>query len=278
MSKPKVGIVIVNYNGKALLKDCLNSIRKNTNSPDYEIVVVDNASIDGSLEMLKKQFKEVAVIRTKENLGFPKANNLGTKYLLKEYRPDYFYFLNNDTKVTKNWLVEAIKVSKEHNADLVTSKQLDFDGNPCKIIGKINFLGVTYYYGDTIREVEWANGATFLLTKKVIEEIGFLDEKYSPAYYEESDFEMRAKGRGFKIFYAPKSLVYHKGGQTSKNIKSDYITYVFYRNRIRFFFKYYPKWFFLPRFFFDVFKAIKEGRVRSLFKAYKDGINLMNKK
>jgi O-antigen biosynthesis protein len=269
-----VGIVIVNYNGKDFLRNCLESIKKNTSQINYKIVVVDNGSSKKELFFLRKNFKEVEVIKNSKNLGFPKANNQGCKFLLKKYDLSHLYFLNNDTLVTSGWLNEALLVSSKYNASMVASKQIDFEGNLCKTVGKIKFLGVSYYFGNKIKEVEWANGAALLVKKEVFRDVGFLNEIYSPAYYEETDFEKRARDKGHKIFYAPNSIVYHKGGATTSNNKSFYSS-IFYRNRIIFFLKNYSVLFFLPRFFLDVSKSLIGGRFKNMFMAYREGLKLL---
>ena len=274
MKKSKVCVIIVNFNNKNLLKDCLDSIKKNTKYIGFKVIVVDNGSNDGSKEILKNEFKWVDLIKNKENLGFPKANNIGTEYALKRYKPDYVYFLNNDTKVIKGWLTEAVEVAeKDNKIGLVASKQVNFQGQPIKSAGWIKSFGVKYYFRNKIREVGWVNGACLLIKKEVIEKIGLLDEEYSPAYYEETDFEKRALNKGYKIFYAPKSIVYHKGGETSKKLNQDIIFYTFYKNRARFFLKHFPIYYFFPRIILDIFKSLKSKKLPLLLKAYKDGRN-----
>jgi GT2 family glycosyltransferase len=272
-----VGIVIVNFNGRDYLKDCLYSIKENTQNIDYKIVVVDNGSSDDSISFLKQNYPNISIIANKENTGFPVANNQGTKYLFNRFNPDYFYFLNNDTKVTPGWLTEVIRVSKKHNAALVTSKQIDYNGLPCKIAGWIKFTGAKYYMGNEDKQVGWVNGATLLVKKEIIERIGYLNENYSPAYYEETEWEKRITNAGYKIYYSPKSIVYHKGMGTSKKVfRTEEMNYYFYRNRIMFFLRYYPKIFFLPRFLLDVAKCIIQRKTKLLFKAYNDGMNILN--
>ena len=276
--KDLTSIVIVNYNGKDLLKNCTDSIRKHTKKGTYNIVIFDNGSKDGSLKLLKKA-EDIHIIKNNSNLGFPKANNKGTEYTLKKFNPKYIYFLNNDTLVTPNWLTEVIKVAEtEEDIGIVSAKQLDFQGKPTNSLGWINMFGVKYHHGNEIKEVGWANGACLLVKSTVFKKIGLLDEEYSPAYYEETDFEKRATDAGFKIMYAPKSVVYHKGGATSATINQDAIFETFYKNRIRFFLKNHSWFYFIPRFFLDLFKAIKKGKGRLLMKSYKIGLDSLKKK
>lgn len=277
--KDLTSIVIVNYNGKKFLKNCIDSIRKHTKKGTYNIVIVDNGSKDGSLKDIKKS-KDIHLIKNKSNMGFPKANNQGTAYALKKFNPEYVYFLNNDTLVTSHWLKEAINVAEmDRNIGIVSAKQFNFEGNHYrKSLGWIKMWGVKYYHGTEIKELGWVNGACILVRSSVFKKIGLLDEEYSPAYYEETDFEKRANDAGFRIMYAPKSVVYHKGGGSATTFSQDALFELFYKNRIRFFIKNYSWFYFIPRFFQDFSKALKTGRVRLLIKSYKKGLNSLKKK
>ena len=269
---------MVNYNGGDYLKNSIDSVRKNTKKGTYKIILIDNNSMDGSLKSVKEA-PDLHIIKNDSNSGFSKGNNQGIKYALKKFNPKYFYLLSNDTLVNPNWLSESIDVA-ETNKDIgiVAPRQLDFEGKPTNSIGWIKRWGVKYHQGDKIKEIGWANGACFLVKTTLFEKIGLLDEGYSPAYYEETDFDKRAIDAGFKILYAPKSIVYHKGGGSSTTFSQDRIFEVFYKNRIRFFLKHYSWFYFLPRIFLDFFKALKKGRVRLLFKSYRRGfLSLKNK-
>ncbi len=270
--KSLIVIIILTWNRKNMLRDCLNSIKKNTYYKNYKIVVVDNNSTDGSAEMVKKQFKEVNVIKRKKNKGFSEAYNIAVKYASKKYNPDYFFFLNNDTKVTKNWLGNLIKVSKSSDGSIFGCNQLSFQKKQKQITaGWIRPFGTKYYHGKQIKEVNWVSDASSLVKKEVFEKIGFFDEGLS-FYYEETDFERRAVKNGFKIIYVPNSIILHKGGATSKDFDKDFLFYVFHKNRMRCFLKNFPIYYLLPRILYDFFKAIKLKKVFLLLKAYKEGI------
>jgi GT2 family glycosyltransferase len=242
--KIKVCIIILNWNGREFLKNCLNSIKKNVSFKNYKVIVVDNGSKDGSQNMIKKRFKEVDLIENKKNNGFSGGNNQGMKHALKKYDPCYVYLLNNDTLVEKNWLEEAIKCAEsKKEIGIVGSKQLTFDRRPAISAGWIRLLGIKYYYGNQEKEVNWVSGAGFLIKKEVLEKIGFLDEIYNPVYYEETDLEKRAILAGFKVIHCPKSIFLHKGGV---DVKSNKIPdkALFYRNRLIYFFRYYQRYIF----------------------------------
>lgn len=213
MKLPRVSIIIVNLNGKKYLQDCLNSIKKNTEYPNYDVVVVDNNSKDGSKELIKQKFRWVDLIENKENRGFSGGNNDGIKYAINKYNPDYFLLLNNDTTVEKNWLNEAVKTAqKSENTGIVGLKQLTFERKPAISAGWIKSFKIKYYFGDSEKKVGWVSGAGFIIKKEVIQKIGLLDEMYNPCYYEESDWEKRAMLNGFDIVYCPRSVFLHKGG------------------------------------------------------------------
>jgi len=274
--KIKICIIIVNMNGKKLLKDCLDSIKKNTFYKNYKIIVVDNNSKDGSQNMIESKFKGIDLIKNKINRGFSGGNNDGINYARRKYNPNYFYLLNNDTLVEKNWLSEVIKTTKKFNEiGIVGSKQFTFKIKQSISAGWIKMFGVKYYFGDKEKEVNWVSGVGFLIKREVINKIGLLDEVYNPAYYEETDFEKRTINAGFKIFHSPKSIIYHKGSGTTKKLNQDEIFYIFYRNRIRYFLKYFSIGYFLPRLISDFFKAKKLNKLPLLFKAYKEGYKLL---
>jgi GT2 family glycosyltransferase len=273
----KVSIIIINLNGKKFLKNCLKSIIKNTNYENYNIIVVDNGSTDGSQQLIKSKFKKVELIENKKNEGFSKANNLGINFAIKRYHPDYFYLLNNDTFVNKDWLNEAIRsMEKSEKRGIVGSRQFTFEKKPAISAGWIKTFKTKYYFGEQEKEVEWVSGAGFMIKKEVFEKIGLFDEMYSPLYYEESDFEKRAFKNDFKIIYSPKSIFFHAGGGDSKNEKLINLNEVFYVNRARFFSKYLFSGLII-RFFLDLFRTRKKIKILRLIELYFNGIKYRKK-
>lgn len=269
-------IIIMNFNGKEYLKNCLDSIKRNTNYGNHKILVLDNNSKDGSKKLIKTKYLWVDLIENLRNEGASRTLNIGIKYAFEKYNPDYFYLLNNDTLVKKNWLTKAIKTaSKDKKIGIVGSKQLDFEGGPVISAGWIHPFGVRYYYGSKPIKVNWVSGACFLVKRQVFKKIGFFDEIYNPAYYEETDLQRRAIKKGFEIWHCPTSIVLHKGGGTTINLKEDFIFKLFYRNRVVFFKKHYGLIYFLPRAFFDFIKAIKSKRLKLLLNAYMRGIKML---
>ena len=270
----KTIIIIVNLNGKKLLKNCLDSIKKNTLYKKYKVIVVDNGSSDGSQKLIKKNYKWVNLLKNKENLGFSKANNIGAFYAFKKYSPKYLFFLNNDTLVKKNWLKSSIDIiNKNKKIGVVGSSLFNKDNSKQRCSGWIHAFGVKYYFGKDIKKVGWVSGAAFLIKSSIFKKLEGFDEAYSPAYYEETDLEKKVEDLGFDIFFNPDSKIIHLGGQTAKKIfNNSEIFYIFYRNRARYFIKHHGYLFFTPRFFTDLIKAIKEKKLKLLLKAYKEGI------
>jgi len=267
-------IIIMNYNEKGYLKNCIDSIKKNTSYSNYKIIVIDNNSGDGSKKLVKLKYPDVDLIKNPKNYGASKTLNIGIKYAIKKYNPDYFYLLNNDTLVKKNWLSEAIKTSEKYSlCGIVGSKQLTFERKPTISAGWIKMFGVKYYYGDEEKEVSWVSGAGFLIKKEVISGIGLFDEIYNPAYYEETDFEKRAMLVGFKIIHCPKSIFLHKGGVTTSKINTNFDE-IHYRNRIIYFLRYYSWFYFLPRIILDIIRGIKNRKLKEVFSGYKKGLKL----
>jgi len=228
--EPKIAIVIPNFNGKELLENCLRTIKANTSFQNYEIIVVDNGSTDGSVEKIRKDFPEVLLITNPQNFGFSKACNQGARLAL-ERGADYVLFLNNDTKIlTKNWLEELLVVA-------LSDEKIGIVGP--SITGSYPSRG--YYpsvLSDLIKpktylpgEVDLINGAAFLVSKRLIEKIGLLDEVFSPFGFEDTDYFIRTRKMGFKIFFTPKVVIAHVGSATVKKIGEERRNYVLFIGR-----------------------------------------------
>lgn len=275
----KTIIVILNWNGKEILQDCLISIKKNVSLKDYKVIVVDNGSSDGSQNMIKRKFKWIDLIENNKNEGFSGGNNIGVRYGIKKYNPEYVYFLNNDTKIKKGWLEEAIKcIESNSKIGIVGSKQLTFDNKPGLSAGWITMFKTQYYFGEKDKEVNWVSGAGFLIKTKVIERVGkAFDEIYNPVYYEETDLEKRVLNAGFKIIHCPKSVFLHMGGgDVTKNKLPN--KDIFYRNRLIYFLRYYSFFYFFPRIIGDFIRGIKNNNLESVIRGYKEGYKIFKNK
>jgi len=217
-SSPVVSIVIVNYNGKVYLENCLSSIAKST-FKSYEIILVDNASKDGSVDFVKKYSPWVKVIQNEENLGFAEGNNIGAKHA----NGDYILFLNNDTEVTSRWLEQMVEVAgTDSSIGICGSKVLLLDrkniidvigGFLCDIYGSglyaLGHLTVDHHQYDSIRDIFSVVGACLLIRRKVFEEIGGFDSRYF-ILGEDIDLSWRAQLAGYRVIVNPLAVIYHK--------------------------------------------------------------------
>lgn len=241
---PLIYIILVNYNGYKDTIECVNSLKK-VNYKNYRIVIVDNASSNNSLGILKQKINDCIIIESKENLGFAGGNNLGIKYAL-DHNADYIMFLNNDTLVNNDFLNNMImSFTKDNKVGLVGCKIMHY---PAKNIiwyggGYIDwfkFIGTHCGMGqidkgqcDTEKEIDFMTGCCMLIKKEVFEKVGFLSEDYF-MYFEDVDFCVNIKNFGYKIWYNPKAIIYHKVGLSSGGEESPFSIKWGTRNRILF--------------------------------------------
>ncbi len=204
----KVSIIILNWNGRELTCSCLRSIKEETDYPDYEVIVVDNGSTDGSQEMLKREFPWARLIENPRNLGFARGNNQG----MEVAEGDYHFLLNNDTTVTKGWLAKAVEVLESDPRIASVGSTLvppDWDEKPPE---------ASEVEKDTVC------GAAMLVRRKVIERIGPLDDRnFSPIYGEETDWNYRARNIGYRVVETGRSVIKHIGSvDTTKGTTKPY--------------------------------------------------------
>lgn len=226
------------------MRKCLTSFFANTLKPESQIVVVDNGSVDGSVEMLEKEFPKVKLIRNKSNLGFSKANNQGIVYALNQ-GAKYLLLLNSDIEITeKNWLTTMLSIFEyDSNIGIVGCKLLYPNGRIQHAGGAIRVSGA-YNIGDRevdigqydqVQFVDYVTGAAFLIKSEVICKIGLLDEGFSPLYCEDTDWCVRARLYGYKVAYTPKPTLIHESGSSASALKNEKIRFYFRRSWIRFF-------------------------------------------
>ncbi|MFA4817782.1 MAG: glycosyltransferase family 2 protein [Parcubacteria group bacterium] len=210
---PKIFIIVLNYNGKDVIKNCLTSIFK-IDYTDFEVVVVDNNSTDGSFELAKAGFSKAKFIKNEENLGYAVGNNVGIRFTL-ERMADYVLLLNNDTEVEKDFLTKLVEAAeKNEKIGIVSpvifskhSRQIWFSG------GEIGWLQMKTIHRKEASsadsyETGLATGCSMLVRAAVFKEIGLLDEDFF-LYWEDADFSVRARKAGFKISVVSGSWVYH---------------------------------------------------------------------
>lgn len=260
----KVAIVILNYNTKDSLIDCLGSLR-NLKEDDHKIfvTVVDNASSDDSVKVVTKEFPQFGLIRNNRNLGFAGGNNVAIKKAMKD-KADAVLLLNPDTKVDPDLVVELAKAAKKYsNAGVFSSKIYFYPGfefhkgrykeeERGKVIwyagGSIDWANVLASHRgvdevdngqyDKLEETDFATGAATFIKREVFEKVGVFNEDYF-LYLEDLEFCQRAKNAGFKILYVPKAVLWHKWAQVAKG-GSSLQDYFFTRNRLLFGLKYAP--------------------------------------
>jgi GT2 family glycosyltransferase len=253
MNEFDLSIVIVNWNTKHLLKDCLDSVRKYTNHMQYEITVIDNASIDGSVEMLKSDYPFVKLKVNEENEGFSKANNKG----IREATGEFILLLNSDTFIRENVFLNLVKLMKENpsvgvcfprflNLEGKTQTARTWSMTPFQSFMKIincyktkNNKRLKLYNGKDLIEAENVGGACFMVRKRVFDEIGLLDENYF-VYNEEDDFCRRVGKTSWEICYIPSlSIYHHQGGSYSSKSAQLMVRVKAYESDMYFFKKHY---------------------------------------
>lgn len=241
---PKIAIVILNWNGKKDTKECLNSLNKITYS-NYEIILVDNGSADGSVEMLEKEYPEINLIKNKENLGFTGGNNVGIKKAL-EHNADYVLLLNNDTIVEQDFLENIMDVAQLDPSIGIVGPKIYYYSLPYIIWSAggryIPFLGKARTYGinkedcskyNKMRQVSWVTGCAMLIKREVFNKLGLLEEQYF-SNYEDLDFCISAGRVGYKIYYAPQAVIYHKVARDWGGLDSPLYIYYQVRNNLLF--------------------------------------------
>lgn len=253
-----VSIIIVNWNTRDLLQSCLESIHKTIHDINYEIIVVDNASRDGSVAMLQEKYSEVRLIQNEDNRGFGAANNQAMRIMIGRYA----LLLNSDTVLTENAIRELFIFMEAHSeAAMACGQLLNADGSKQNSVASFpNFLTLLTntllleyllpncypskrYNHDQPIEVDSCIGACFLVRRKAIEDVGMLDERYF-FFFEETDWAYRMKVAGWKVFHLPTAFIYHFQGQSiGRDIQS---RIEFYRSRYQFF----SKWKSRPYFIF----------------------------
>jgi GT2 family glycosyltransferase len=240
MSK-ELSIIIPHFNGIDILRDCLESIYKN-NYSDYEVLLIDNGSTDGSPDFVRKNFPQVILIENSENRGYAGACNQGIQLSQSEF----VLLLNNDTEMPGNFLQEMIKVIKVNLKIAFVQPKImsiqdkvffDYSGGGG---GEMDILGYPFARGrifDTVEKdksqydemdktVFWTSGCALLLRKNVVDEIGLLDEDFF-AHQEEIDLNWRAQLAGYKNVVTYKTSIFHYSGYTlrSDNLRKMYLNH-----------------------------------------------------
>lgn len=229
----KLTIVIVNWNGYGVINNCLQSIDMCTSRSELEVIVVDNGSTDGSVEMIEHKFPKVIIIKNKQNQGFGKANNIGIALAQTEF----ILLLNSDTVVKEDTIKKCLSYMMSNNVGVVGCRVEFPDGRfqssyfryqglmdlfLIRLIGVVTIvkknLVPTRYWGrefKEIKEVDVIAGCFFLIRKEVVNATGVFDEDFF-MYGEEEEWCWRIKKAGWKIVYYPHASILHFHGYSSK--------------------------------------------------------------
>jgi len=233
-----LSIVIVNWNTRDILRDCLKSVFEQTEGITFEVIVVDNASVDGSAAMVKGDFPKVTLVENGDNRGFSAANNQG----MRVAKGRYLLLLNSDTVVLDNAIAKAVQFADRHkDSAVVGCRVLNADRTlqpTCfmfpsvlnlalsatylyKMFPLSRFLGrerMTWWGRDDIREVEVVTGCFMLVRKGAIEQVGVMDERFF-MYAEETDWCWRFREAGWRNVFFPGAEIIHLGGQSTRQVK-----------------------------------------------------------
>lgn len=237
-----VSIIIVSWNTRQTTCDCIRSIYGQPSKVDFEVIVIDNASTDGSAEMVKKDFLRVTLVKNPENRGFAAANNQGMAIA----KGRYVLLLNSDTIILDNAVSKTVAFADANpDAAVVGCRVLNPDKTlqpTCfmfpsilnmilsssylyKLFPRSTFFGrerMTWWDRNDTREVDVVTGCYMLVRKKAIDQVGVMDERFF-IYGEETDWCYRFKQAGWKVMFAPVGKIIHLGGQSTLQERSDMI-------------------------------------------------------
>ena len=246
----KTVIVLVNWNSFEYTHQCLLSLEKCNNTAAFDIVVVDNGSVDSSAADLKQEHPAIILIQAGSNLGFAGGNNLGMQYAM-EHSYKYVMLLNNDTFVEPDFIDVLVAYMDENPETGVIQPKIYCNNNRSLIWNGGSYfnklLGLAYTKGylskdkpgnSRIKEVDWVTGCGFFTRTEILRKTGVLEEKFF-IYYEDVDLSFRIKNAGYRLIYHPESVIYHIAGMSNKSKskqKEGYVNpvvhYLSHRNRI----------------------------------------------
>jgi len=233
----KLSVIIVSWNVKNDLLNCLRSIEENRPNYNFEIIVVDNTSTDGTVDLLRKDFSNVQLLANTENRGFSAANNQAIEIA----KGEYVLLLNPDTIVQPHSLDNLVRILDENPTVGACGPRLtDTDGTTCPSVGyvptfrallygKTFFRSVGIFRGhykkltahrfnyDSQTDVEQLSGAALLVRRSVMREIGLMDDNFF-MYYEDVDLCLRIRKAGWRIVYVPEAVIVHVGGRSSGQV------------------------------------------------------------
>jgi GT2 family glycosyltransferase len=242
MMSPRVAIIVLNWNGGDDTSACLESLRQ-LDYPDYEVIVVDNGSTDGSVEVVRASFPKATILETGENLGFAEGNNVGLRHALA-YGVDYALLLNNDTEVAPDCISLLVDAIENTPRSGVAGPTIYYFDRPTVIWsaggvidwtrGCTRMVGLNEVdrgqFGHNVRPVDFVTGCALLIKMPVVEQVGLLDPRFF-AYYEETEWCVRIARTGFRILHVPQAKIWHKISPAAREA-SPQVHYYMTRNRL----------------------------------------------
>lgn len=242
--EPSVAVVILNWNGQALLQQFLPGVIQSKYN-NLQLIVGDNASTDNSIEFLKANYPEIRIIQNNANYGFAE----GYRKILEQVDAEYFVLLNSDVEVPENWIQPVIDMMQKDSSIAVAQPKIKWQKNRNEFEyagaagGYLDLHGFPFCRGrlfDTVEsdygqyndstEIFWASGAALFIKSKQWKEVGGLDPDFF-AHMEEIDLCWRLKNLGYKVVYCADAEVYHVGGGTL-SANNPYKTYLNFRNNL----------------------------------------------
>jgi GT2 family glycosyltransferase len=265
MANPLVSVIVVNWNGRECVGECLQSLSQQS-FVDFEVILVDNGSTDGSIEYLQSHFTGfVRVLRNEKNLGFARGNNQGIKIA----RGKYIVLLNNDAKADRHWAEELVRAAEEDRQAGMLASKIYLQGGQ-KIIDNVGHLiyrdglnrgrgrlEVDHGQFDQKEEVLFPSGCAALYRVEMLEEIGLFDEDFF-AYGDDTDLGLKGRLAGWKCLYVPQAIVHHRYSQSSgpySPLKAFYVE----RNRVWIAIKYFPLSLLLISPFYTLWRFLFQG-------------------
>jgi GT2 family glycosyltransferase len=222
MADPLASVIILGWGGEPYITACLSALRRQT-YPALEILVVDNGSPDRTAEIVERDFAEVRLIRTGQNLGVAGGNNVG----LRAAQGEICVLINADVEVHPDWLAHLVRAMQaDPQIGIAGAKLLYPDGTIQFAGGRVEGpRGYTYHIGwhepdrgqyDSLTDVDFVTGATLAISRPALEQIGYEDEKFFPIDYEDPDMSYRARAAGFRVVLIPQAVATHHESSTSR--------------------------------------------------------------
>jgi GT2 family glycosyltransferase len=250
----KLSIVVICWNDLRVIRDCLRSIYDGTHATNFEVVVSDNGSVDGSVEFIRKHYPEVRIVENQQNLGFARGNNAG----IRASRGEYILILNPDTIIRDGALDKLVEFADRHSeAGAFGCRVLNPDGTyqvsarlfPTVLRYWVSALGLSklssfFIYeeyprwrGDTERLIDWQSGCCVMFRGNLLKRLGGFDEQFF-YHFEEVDLCRRVWKAGYPILFTPQAVITHLGGQSVGRFPVRFEIEK-HRSRYRYFYKYF---------------------------------------